>query len=75
MYLVIGLLPLFGAAHDTVAEPLPAVAVTPIGAAGAVGVVDGFSPTMLATDGVPLVVEDEQHVVPGRGDRPQTTAS
>ena len=32
-----GLPPLPGAVQDTVAEPLPAVAVTPVGAPGAVG--------------------------------------
>ena len=36
-YDVTGEPPLFGAVHDTVAEASPAIALTPVGAAGAVG--------------------------------------
>ena len=53
---MIGLLPLLGAVHDTVAEPLPAVAVTPVGAPGATGVVDWLRPMKLAIEGVPLLL-------------------
>ncbi len=53
---MIGLLPFAGAVHDTVAGPLPAVAVTPVGADGTTGVVEGPSPMMLAIDGVPCLL-------------------
>jgi hypothetical protein len=54
VYEVIGLPPLDGAVQLTAADPLPAVAMTPAGAAGTVWVVAWLRPTMLATDGVPL---------------------
>jgi hypothetical protein len=41
-----------GAVQETVANRSPAVAVTPVGAAGAVGVL--LSCTIVATDGTPL---------------------
>ena len=40
---MIGLLPLKGAVHDTVAEPAPAVAVTPLGAEGGVDGATGMT--------------------------------
>src|SRR5579862_8369088 len=54
VYELIRLPPLSGEVHVTVADPLPAVATTLVGAAGAVGGVNeaGFSNRVVMTQGV-----------------------
>ena len=52
---MIGEPPSDGAVHDTDAEPLPAEAVTPVGAPGAVGGA-AFIRTIAATDGTPALL-------------------
>jgi hypothetical protein len=52
VYDVIGEPPLAGAVHESEAEPFPATAVTPVGAAGAVGAAAVMC-TVAAIDGTP----------------------